>query len=226
MKENPRNYGRTPSDLIAENIKPVVIAIGSICLLFFILIICGYPVKVGPLEFNINELTKTDTFIVQEVDTLYIEDPNFRVKKNDPVPRRKDQTTKITRGDTIIEVSNQPVNINTGNNTGIIGNDNTVNVELKNVQRNLNDSSKKELIELIHGVMKSNNKDDKCTILVSSISDSEAMHFASEILSFLKSSGYNAQGIGSFQQFPQVIGVSVGFQFDRITVKVGAKPSH
>lgn len=206
--------------------KNKYILITTLLLIFVIIIFRGYSID-------------TPYFKLGKVpDTLFIEKPMtvvpetiYQEKMIDPEKpklvsiERTNAKTKLKQGDTIIEVTNQPANINTGVNHGIIGNDNQVNVNVKEVQRQLDEPLKARLLHLVNEKIKVKNLNKNVCVQISSIANNESFNFAKQIERFLKSQGYNTTGaIGTFQRSPPIVGAEVGFEQNCVSINVGFKP--
>lgn len=120
---NDKKYGRTFFDWISEH--PIITFISLLFLLAIIIILVylKVPFKVANVEVGEQKSLVHDTIILKRLDTVHIEnrEANKRLAKKD--------VTKISikQGDTSITLGNQPVNINTGTNNGIIGNNGVIN---------------------------------------------------------------------------------------------------
>jgi hypothetical protein len=207
--------GKTIADLISDLITkyPKFIAFFTLSLLFLLGIIAYFFV-------SHKYFVKTNNFEIKpHTDTVFVEKPLIEQSRPKNAFRNNRKVSEnpiieIKQNDTTIKVTNQPANINTGINNGIIGNENTLNISVDKVQRHLNEKNKALLIQRIEEELRLENKDKSNCISISSISDSEAYKLAEEIFVFLKSQNYKISGggIGSFQQSPPVIGVEIGFE--------------
>lgn len=212
-------FGRTFFDLISEHPKKVFVIF---IIILIIIIILKIPVRWGELQVNSEPKIIYDTIVkeVRKTDTIRVTDykPTISKKKKAEISV-EDSTSKIS-------VQNQPANINTGTNNGIIGNNNNLNVKVDEKQRKLSVESKKKLIDLISQIRE--QRKDVITeniIEVSSVSGSrEAFLFATEIIDYLKSINYNVgKSVGQFQRHPVINGVLVEFDSGRkrISIAVG-----
>lgn len=220
MAENQKGYGRTFFDFISEYPKVTFFTVLLLVGVIVFLIIKGNSFKIGSIEVNSVEKIRRDTVMLIERETIWVEKPKVITKYSDQ--KVEGSATTVKRGDTIIEAKNQPANINTGVNHGVIGNENTFNVNIKEVQRVLDEPSKRKLIQLIEEIIESNNLNRDTRIQISSISNNESFNFARQIEQFLKSEGYNiSSAIGAFQISPPIIGTRVGLDRSHIVIKVG-----
>lgn len=227
MTENSdKKYGRTFFDIIAEYPKLTFFSFLIILVIMVILIFLRVPFKVGGLEVGDKPVIH-DTIVKIKTDTQYIDGSPIYMKRIPQISRTKGspQNTRLKTGDTMVSVQNQPTNINTGTNNGIIGNNNDVKVNVNEIQRRLDGASKQRLLQLINETFMKNKNIVDSTIYVSALSgNNEAFVFATEILQFLKVSNLNVDNfIGQFQQSPPIKGVEVGRDFEakNIVVKVG-----
>jgi hypothetical protein len=223
---NNKKYGRTFFDLIAEHPRPTFYVFLVILLIAIALIIFRIPFKVGNVEVGDNKSLLRDTIVRIRTDTLYIDKPPIVIKPAPVTRQTKDPTKSVSvkSGDTIITVQNQPANINTGVNNGIIGNNNDVKVNINEIQRKLDDPSKRQLLSLIYRTIENKNVTDSCIAVSAMGGNNEALIFATEILQFLKQQKFKVNGIGQFQQSPVVRGVEIGtdrFNKKCVTIKVG-----
>lgn len=226
---NDKKYGRTFFDLIAEHPKPTFFIFLTILLIAIALIIFRVPFKVGNVEVGDNKTVLHDTILKTKTDTQYLVKSPIVIKQAPQTRPTKDPTKSISvkSGDTIVTVQNQPANINTGTNNGIIGNNNDVKVNVSEIQRKLDDPSKQKLLQLINEAFENNKNITDSTIEVSALSgNNEAFNFATEIVKFLKQQNLKvANSIGQFQRSPPIKGVAIGFGFDRkhVEIQVGYK---
>jgi len=225
---NDKKYGRTFFDFISEHPKLTFFSFLTLLLVAVILIFLRVPFKVGGLEVGDKPIIH-DTIVKTKTDTQYIDKPPIVIKQ---APRTRptkepNKSISVKTGDTIVTVQNQPANINTGTNNGIIGNNNDVKVNVNEMQRKLNNLSKQRLLQLINEAFEKNKNITDSTIEVSALSgNNEAFIFATEILKFLQEQKLKVgNSIGQFQQSPPVKGVEIGIGFNRknIAVKVGYK---
>ena len=225
-ESNDKKYGRTFFDLIAEHPKPTFFIFLTIILIAIALIIFGIPFKVGNLEVGDNKPILHDTIVETKIDTQYINKSPIVIKSAPITRQTKDPTKSISvkSGDTIVTVQNQPANINTGTNNGVIGNNNDVKVNVNEIQRKLNEPSKQQLLKLIYQTIETKNITDSCIELSAMAGNNEAFVFATEIAQFLKQQNFKIGGIGQFQRSPVVKGVEIGadrFNKKCVTINVG-----
>ncbi|MBL0145396.1 MAG: hypothetical protein IPP48_06200 [Chitinophagaceae bacterium] len=222
---NDKKYGRTFFDFIAEHPKLTFFSFLTLLLVAIVLIFLRVPFKVGSLEVGDKPVVH-DTIVETKTDTQYIDKSTIVIKQAPPTRPTKDPTKSISvkSGDTIVTVQNQPANINTGTNNGIIGNNNDVKVNVNEIQRKLNEPSKQQLLQLIYQTIEQKNITDSCIEVSAMAGNNEALIFATEILQFLKEQNLKASGIGQFQRAPVVKGVEIGAsQFNKkcVTISVG-----
>lgn len=227
MTDKSKEFGRNFFDVISEHPKMTFFAFLALILaiigIFCFVIYKGNSVKIAGIEVTPDNKVFPDTIVKVERETILVEKPKITTKYIEH--RKETPSTKVQKGDTIIEVKNQPANINTGTNNGIIGNENQVNVNVKEVQRQLDDPTKGRLMQLIDEIIKAEKLDKNACVMISSISNNESFNFARQIEKFLKSKGYKVGGsIGTFQRSPPVIGAEIGFENNCISVYVGFKP--
>jgi hypothetical protein len=223
---NDKKYGRTFFDFIAEHPRLTFFSFLSLLLVAVVLIFLRVPFKVGNVEVGDNKPVLHDTIIKTKTDTQYI-DKSPIVIKSAPVTRQTKDPTKsisVKSGDTIVTVQNQPANINTGTNNGIIGNNNAVKVIVNEIQRKLSEMSKQQVLQLIHQTIETKNIADSCIELSAMAGNNEAYVFASEIAQFLRQQNFKIGSIGQFQRSPVVKGVEIGadrFNKKCVTISVG-----
>lgn len=226
MTDKSKKFGRNIFDVISEHPKMTFIAFLAFILaiigVFCFVIYKGNSVKIAGFEVTPEKKVLPDTVIKVERETVLVEKPKIITKYIEP--KKETPSTKVQKGDTIIEVKNQPANINTGTNNGIIGNENHVNLNVKEVQRQLDEPTKGQLLELIGEVVRTKNLDKNACVMISSTANNESFNFARQIETFLKSKGYKVGGlIGTFQQSPPIIGAEIGFENKCVSIKVGYK---
>lgn len=225
MTEKHKEFGRNFFDVISEHPKITLIAFLGVIIaiigIFCFIIYKGNSVKIAGIEVLPASRVQLDTIFTIERETLIVDKP-IVTRYFEPI--KNSLSTKVQNGDTIIEVKNQSANINTGTNNGIIGNDNTVNIDIKDVQRKLNPELKQELIQLINKAMSEKESIKDGCIIVSSLSGSEPFTLAEEILAFLKNENMNASGIGQYaSRYPTVKGVEIGYKDSCVEIIVGFK---
>lgn len=211
---NNKKVGRTFFDLIADHPKPTFFIFLALLLIAVLLIIFRVPFKVGNLEVGENKpLVVHDTIVKTRTVTQFIDNHETLTKAKQTIKPSKEpvKSVSVKQKDSIISVQNQPANINTGTNNGIIGNNNDVKLNVKERQRTLNNQAKQELIYLILETIERKKITDSCIIISSASGSNEALTFATEILEFLKSNNLNvSNNIGQFQRSPPVKGVEIG----------------
>lgn len=188
MKQN-KTYGRTFFDLIGEHPKKFFFIFLFILGVAILLIIFRIPFKVGNVEVGKDTIVKHDTVVIvqnQVQDKSSIHTP---IK----LSGRNSNTTEkliVKKGDTQISVQNQPANINTGTNNGIIGNDNKINIS-KTLPVEFNEKDKSIFYDLLQSqLLKLTNKQN-CITLTTVLGNERSNDLGKQILNFLKSRGFN-----------------------------------
>ena len=122
-----KEQGKTYPDIISENVKWILIALGILIIIFICLIVFKVPFKIGNIEFGDRKTVLHDTIIKSKTDTQYIEKSPIIIKSTPALrqPSNTEKNVSVKSNDTIIAVQNQPANINTGTNNGIIGTSNS-----------------------------------------------------------------------------------------------------
>ncbi|MFI0430617.1 hypothetical protein [Mariniflexile sp. HMF6888] len=208
-KSKPMNFWQ-----ILDKIKYFVLA--ALFIIIIIILSKGYSIETS--YFKIGKVPDTlylekeikipsDTIYKERVVTKYVEIP------------KKDKSTSVKNSETEIQVNNQPANINTGNNSGILGNNNTVNVNEKPLV--LNDVDKQQLITFLEQIIKKNSlKPDVCIEISGLGSDSRSFQMAGIILDFLKSKKYNADGISQKWYNKPMKGIEIIYKEKCIEINV------
>ncbi|MFD0991010.1 hypothetical protein ACFQ1R_12955 [Mariniflexile jejuense] len=181
---------------ILDKIKYFILA--ALFILIIIILSKGYSIETQ--YFKIGKVPDTlfiEKKVVIPADTVYKE---RIVTKYVEIPKIE-KTTKVKNSDTEIEVTNQPSNINTGTNNGILGNNNTFNnITERPIELNNNDK-----INLINGVnselKKTTNEKAKKIIVDGMLGNARSLQMATLIQEFLKSKGYDT-GNGINQSVP------------------------
>jgi hypothetical protein len=168
--------------------KNKYILIGFLLIVVLIILFRGYSIeteyfKIGrtpdTLYVEKEILLPPDTIFENKIITKYVE------------TQKKDKTINVKKGDTIIEVNDQPANINTGSNSGVIGNNNTIN-SFGDKPIKLNESKKIELIRLINIELKELPKSKLAKInITGTLGNARSIKLAELIHKFLKEQGYN-----------------------------------
>tara|TARA_R110001583_G_scaffold170982_1_gene324434 strand:+ start:60 stop:710 length:651 start_codon:yes stop_codon:yes gene_type:complete len=201
---------------ILDKVKYFVLLI-----LFVVIIIIlskGYSIETS--YFKIGKVPDT-LFIEKEVklpaDTIYKEKV---VTKYVDIPEKK-KTTQVKNSETEVKVNNQPANINTGINNGILGNNNTFN-SINEKPIILNDVDKKNILLLVNEAFSKIPKESKKEIkIMAMLGNSRSIQLADLIEEFLKKEGFNvsdsSQGIWSktlkgVEIFPQnnIVRINIG----------------
>ena len=199
LKNKNKTSGRTFPDIIAEYPKASVsIIIGSILIVVLVLIFSGKHIKVGSFEINgtkdvsTDTIHKTNTVIEVVRDTIFIEkEPQSR---NNPASIKKQSEISVKDDKTEIIVKNQPANINTGTNNGIIGNNSTLN-NFGEKPFFLNEATKNKLIRFLNLEIKKASKENP-TIIISGITgNKKSLDLAKEIKTFLMSKNYSVNPV-------------------------------
>jgi hypothetical protein len=218
MKEKPTEYGKTFFDIISEYPKTVFFSfLLLVCILVFF-IFSGVPLKIGSVEINSKGKIMPDTIIKVERETIFVEKP--KIITEHIKPRQSESSIKVKKQDTIIEVKNHPANINTGNNSGIVGNNNTVNINEKPLI--LSNVDKVNLLSIIGDTFKKNsNINGKCIRVSGMGNDSRSFQLAQIIFDFLKSNGYEVgDGIDQAWYNKPLKGISVEYSGSCVEIKV------
>jgi hypothetical protein len=135
-----------------------------------------------------------------------IESPEISHIKIKNIPHKISSKEDTIKPESIKAENSQ---VNTGTNNGIVGNNNTVNVNMKNKdQRHLEESDKMELRLIIEDAFKKNSK--LKSIVLSSVSGDEPNTLAREILNFLKINKYPVDdNIGTIMANPTPYGIII-----------------
>lgn len=210
---NDKKVGRTFFDLIADHPKPTFFIFLTLLLIAILLIILQVPFKVGNLEVGESKLSVIhDTIIETRTVTKYIDRSESLTKFKPAIRPAKEHVSSVSvkQTDSTISVQNQPANINTGTNNGIIGNNNDVKVNVSEIQRRLSNEFKQKLIYLILETIELKKIPESFIVVSSTSGNNEAFTFATEILGFLKSNNLNVSNdIGQFQRAPPIKGVLI-----------------
>ncbi|MEC3907228.1 hypothetical protein VOI54_09355 [Tamlana sp. 2201CG12-4] len=202
---------------IIDKLKYFILIIISIVII--IILFKGYSIetkyfKIGkvPDTLYIEKETKTppDTVYKEKIVTKYI-----------TAPQKK--TTKIKKTGVEVDLGNQPANVNTGTNNGVIGNNNTIN-NLNEKPVILNDSDKKILINLVEKELKKvSNKEKKNISVEAASTGTRTIKLAHLIRKFLNSKGYNAgSDLGIYgNALPPVKGINISSMNNFVIVTVG-----
>lgn len=221
-KNEEKKYGRTIFDLIAEHPKYTLAILIILFLTVILFALLKIPMKMGELEVGEKPKVTHDTIVKTTIDTQWVKVEPQSIK-TDSRPVKKIENPKPAK-DTVV-VINEKSNVNNGVNNGIIGNNNDVKINVNEIHRKLDDASKQRLLDLIGKVIRDNSLTENSEVMVmSQMSDSEALAFAREIQNFLKQKNLKINDdIGQFQSSPIVAGVSIGFnKFEKkVEVRVG-----
>lgn len=178
--------------------KNKYILIAFILIVILIILFRGYSIETP--YFSIGKVPDTlfvekevqlpqDTIFEEKIVTKYVEAP------------KKEKSTNVKNGETEIEVKDQPANINTGSNSGIIGNNNTVN-NFGEQPIGLNEADKRELIKLVNIELRKLPKNVVPKIsVVGTTGNKRSMELAKLIWEYLKSEGYHLEGSVSSAMF-------------------------
>lgn len=218
MKEKQREYGRTFFDLISEYPKITFFSFLVLVSILMFFIFSGVPLKIGKVEINGKGKIITDTIIKVERETIFVEKPKIIIEHIKPI--LSESSIKIKKQDTIIEVKNQPANINAGYNSGIVGNNNTVNINEKPLI--LSDIDKVKLLSMIGDAFKNNaNVNGKCISISGMGNDSRSFQLAQIIFDFLKSKGYEVgDGISQSWYNKPAKGISIRYSGSCVIIEV------
>lgn len=150
----------------------------------------------------------SDTIYKERIVTKYVETP------------KKVNSTKVKKANTEILVNDQPANINSGTNSGIIGNNNTIN-NLKEPDIALSEKLKKDIIALIEIESKKITAKEKNKISIGSMAGSnKAMKLSIKIKDFLEKSGYIVNGIGMQVSSSTEQGIFIDTRGDEVHISV------
>jgi hypothetical protein len=221
-----KKYGRTFFDLIAEHPKFTFFTFLGIIVIVIVLMFLRIPFKIGNVEFGNEESAIHDTIINTKTEKEYIVNNPISVKTEPPKNLKKVNGKKISvnSGDTIVSVENQPANINTGTNNGIIGNNNDVKINVKQRQRMLNTLFSNKIVQAINETIEKNNVSDFFIDVAGLAGNNESLIFATEIFQFLKRQNYKVTDrVGQFQISPPFQGIQIDFDSTRkfITINIG-----
>ncbi len=186
MTRTKNNTGRTIYDLIVDYPKFSIPIIGFLLLLiayFVIFKLTDVSFSDGKLAINTK---KNDTIFVErriyvnQIDTVFIN------KKKD----RKTDNSKYSIDNTNSgEIKNQYI---ISENKGLIGDNNTINVNNQEIQRHLDPEGIKEMTSLINELTIKNKLKKEPPIYVRAAYDSEeSINFANEIFKYLKQNNFN-----------------------------------
>lgn len=209
---NDKKYGKTFFDIISEHPKPSFFILITIIAILLILILLKVPFKIGTFEMGNNNPIVHDTVVKIKTVTQFIDRPKILTKDKPTIKPAKEplKSVSVKQTDSAISVQNQPANINTGTNNGIIGNNNDVKVNVSEIQRRLNNEFKQKLIYLILETIELKKIPDSFIVISAASGNNEAFTFATEILGFLKSNNLNVSNdIGQFQRAPPIKGVLI-----------------
>lgn len=215
-KKNDKKYGRTFFDLIGEHPRKTFFIFLSILIVAIFLIIFKIPFKVGNIEVGDKKQIIYDTIKQQQQqDKSIITDyPKLVKQVNTFRPKGNLNKVSVKSGDTFVKVQNQPSNINTGTNNGIIGNNASVNLNIGEVQRKLDEPFKQDLLTLINKGFNENKVNDHCIIVFAQQNNQEAINFSLQIQSFLYAKALSVHNeIIQYSYSPPIKGVMVSFGF-------------
>lgn len=211
MAINKKQVGRTFFDWISEHPKTTICFGLLLCTILLFSIFYRLPFRIGNVEFGNSNNIIHDTIIKNKVDTIVI---NQKINENHrDIFERNNKNNKLKVRDNEIINSNQPSNINTGINNGIIGNDNKVNV-VNEKPLEFNEIDQQKLIYLINEQFKKlpiENRD--CIMITTLLGNQRSFKLGQIIIDYLKRKGYKfpdsniAQGV--FTDTPNGIGIFV-----------------
>lgn len=133
-ENNDKKYGRTFFDLIAEYPRSAF-AIFIVILLVAFSIIIFKPVKVGNFEIGNKSATirdtikiiQRDTILAVRIDTIFLKGNSTNDQLSKKHSNQETSSTVLKTKETDINLKDQPANINAGINSGIIGDNGTIN---------------------------------------------------------------------------------------------------
>ena len=217
MTENQKHTGRNLFDLIAEFPRATLFIFLAIFGFLVFIIIRGNSLKVGNVEIG-NKTNPTDTLIQVKSETIVVEKPIILPPTS---LFKKGKKTSVKSGDTSIVVDSQPANINTGSNNGVIGNNNTVNINSTD-KIELKDGDKKQLIILLNQELNKLSKDKiRCIEVTAMLGNARSTKLAQLILEYLKSEKYKVgNGINQAVYSNPPEGVEIGINGDCVAINV------
>ncbi|MDO7174194.1 hypothetical protein [Mariniflexile sp. AS56] len=188
MENKSNSHGRTIPDLISENPKKALHLFIGIIIIFLVFLFMGNSLKVGSVELNGKEKIIHDTIIKVIRDTIIIEKPTNVTKYTKPTKKTSD--IEVNDEKTEIKASNQPSNINTGTNNGILGNNNTIN-NLNEKPIILIEEDKKNILLLVNDAFNEiPDKTKKEIKVLAMLGNARSIQLADLIIDFLKKEGY------------------------------------
>ncbi|HZV68669.1 MAG TPA: hypothetical protein VFG10_03965 [Saprospiraceae bacterium] len=211
MEENQNKSGRTFSDLVAEH--PLRILTGALFILIFaalliwLISILNYKVKVSNIEISPQNSTLIDTHRIQ-TDAIKLTPTSkptlSRVDFITTIPKSKHENEQA-------KVPNSPYIINTGINTGIMGSNNEVQVNLGKPARELDQIHKKDLLNLLGRYLNAFPVRDSCVQISSVFGNDDASTLAREVRSFLEQNKFKLGIITASLTDPPLIGTEVSY---------------
>jgi hypothetical protein len=174
-------------ELIERNLKWFLIVLTLLLTLVILIMLNDYNVSFSPFKLykQPNEVVVHDTIIrsiALPAETVKVEVP--KTIQSSPQKGK----TKITTPKEVIETQ-QPSNINTGTNNGIIGNNNQVSLRRK---PNLDEAFFKNLLRHIKGgFQRYNLETNHCIEIIQEWDDPHSSDVANKIQKFLKDQGFN-----------------------------------
>lgn len=182
---NDKNYGRTFFDVIAEHPKLTFFSFLGLLMIAITLIITKVPFKVGTVELGSNSVLH-DTVVITKIDTVFKAQPALKTPLISSTVHAEDPRNKtiVKSGETFVSVKDQPANINTGTNNGIVGNNGTINN---------NGIQPRKITKEDFEMFKSAFPDTTIQVnfRVYGMADAEIYHLKKQIIQLLKANGYN-----------------------------------
>lgn len=202
--ENKIN-GKTFWDFMSEHIKIVLLLFIIVIIVLLLLVFNNRTIKIAGVEIAKEKpIVENKTEPIVPEPTIVKTSNKLKIQ-TEQIPNKKFENNKI-----------QPNNTNSGINNGIIGNNNTVNLNEKPLI--FSESDKIRLIELINiEIVKT---DSTCIIVSGLMNNNRSMKMADIIYAFLKSKGYNLkEGRFSALLEPKE-GISISTSNNCITIQV------
>lgn len=185
--------GRTLYDFISEHPRWILIAFIFLAALLIFVVWNGNSFSVGGIQVSSEKPESLiDTVVVVKRETILVEVPKTVIKYRD-APKPK---TSVQKGNTKIEVAGQPSNINTGTNSGIVGNNNTIN-NFMDKPIALEEGDQAQLIRLVNLELRKLPRDKVRLVEVTGmVGNARSLQLAQIIYNFLTKEGYNIIGGG------------------------------
>lgn len=183
IENNEKKYGRTLFDVIAEHPKWTFYIFLILVTLIMLLAFLSVPIKIGNFEIGQNKSVIHDTIVKTKIDTQFIEKKSVLKRPNFNSNKLQKETSNNSEN-TVVNTPNQPTNINTGTNNGIVGNNGTINN---------NGIQPRKISEQDFERFKNNFPDKTIQInfRIYGMADAEIYNVKKQLITLLKSNGYN-----------------------------------